>query len=215
MNRNQSVESAGCHTQCGASTTCEPRKRLPYRAPRYTRPHGYQNTQHSNARRGCANDAARLRFRTCRGPLCSVALGHMHLGNVFSCLCSWLSASSQGGSVVLRINLDDRCKRPELAAQLIDDLAWLGLEWTRFLLPARSPRPVRERLAPAARRRPHLPLLLHARRAPRRERAARQRRHAHLPRRLPRPFGRRGRPPQCPARPGHAPARARHRRPRG
>ncbi|MCI6949406.1 MAG: tRNA glutamyl-Q(34) synthetase GluQRS, partial [Collinsella sp.] len=54
----------------------------------------------------------------------------MHLGNVFSCLCSWLSARSQGGSIVLRIeDLDDRCKRPELAAQLIDDLAWLGLEW--------------------------------------------------------------------------------------
>ncbi len=56
--------------------------------------------------------------------------GRMHLGNVFSCLCAWLSARSQGGSVVLRIeDLDDRCKRPELAAQLIDDLAWLGLEW--------------------------------------------------------------------------------------
>ena len=56
--------------------------------------------------------------------------GRMHLGNVFSCLCSWLSARSQGGSIVLRIeDLDDRCKRPELAAQLIDDLAWLGLEW--------------------------------------------------------------------------------------
>ena len=56
--------------------------------------------------------------------------GRMHLGNVFSCLCSWLSARSQGGNIALRIeDLDDRCKRPELAAQLIDDLAWLGLEW--------------------------------------------------------------------------------------
>ena len=56
--------------------------------------------------------------------------GRMHLGNVFSCLCAWLSARSQGGSIVLRIeDLDDRCKRPEFAAQLIDDLAWLGLEW--------------------------------------------------------------------------------------
>ena len=56
--------------------------------------------------------------------------GRMHLGNVFSCLCAWLSARSQGGHIVLRIeDLDDRCKRPELAAQLIDDLAWLGLEW--------------------------------------------------------------------------------------
>ena len=56
--------------------------------------------------------------------------GRMHLGNVFSCLCAWLSARSQGGRIVLRIeDMDDRCKRPELAAQLIDDLAWLGLEW--------------------------------------------------------------------------------------
>ena len=56
--------------------------------------------------------------------------GRMHLGNVFSCLCAWLSARSQGGRVVLRIeDLDDRCKKPEVAAQLIDDLAWLGLEW--------------------------------------------------------------------------------------
>ena len=56
--------------------------------------------------------------------------GRMHLGNVFSCLCAWLSARSQGGRIVLRIeDLDDRCKRPELAAQLIADLAWLGLEW--------------------------------------------------------------------------------------
>ena len=53
----------------------EPRKRLPYRAPRYTRPHGYQNTQHTNARRGCANDAARLRSRARRGALCPVAIG--------------------------------------------------------------------------------------------------------------------------------------------
>lgn len=56
--------------------------------------------------------------------------GRMHLGNVFSCLCAWLSARSQGGRIVLRIeDLDDRCKRSELAVQLIDDLAWLGLEW--------------------------------------------------------------------------------------
>ena len=41
-----------------------------------------------------------------------------------------LEARSQGGNIALRIeDLDDRCKRPELAAQLIDDLAWLGLEW--------------------------------------------------------------------------------------
>ena len=139
----------------------------------------------------------------------------MHLGNVFSCLCSWLSARSQGGSIVLRIeDLDDRCKRPELAAQLIDDLTWLGARLGRRpLLPARSPGSVRSRLAPIARRRPHLSLLLHARRAPRRERTARERRHAHLPWRLPNSFGRGGGPPQRPARPGHTSVRAHRRRP--
>ena len=59
--------------QCAAPPTCEPRKRLPYRAPRYTRPHGYQNTQHTNARRGRADDDSLS--RTCRGPFCPVALG--------------------------------------------------------------------------------------------------------------------------------------------
>lgn len=58
--------------------------------------------------------------------------GRMHLGNIFSCLCAWLSARSQGGQIVLRIeDLDDRCKKPEVTAQLIDDLAWLGLTWNR------------------------------------------------------------------------------------
>lgn len=73
--------------------------------------------------------------------------GRMHLGNVFSCLCAWLSARSQGGSIVLRIeDLDDRCKRPELAAQLIDDLTLAGARvGRRPLLPARSPGSVRGR----------------------------------------------------------------------
>ena len=53
----------------------------------------------------------------------------MHLGNVFSCLCAWLSAKSRGGRVVLRIeDLDDRC-RPEHADQIMRDLEWLGLTW--------------------------------------------------------------------------------------
>ena len=87
---------------------------------------------------------------------------------------------------MLRIeDLDDRCKRPELAAQLIDDLAWLGLEWDE------GPYYQHDRLdlyESALRQLQGAGLtypVLHARRAPRRERAARQRRHAHLPRRLP------------------------------
>lgn len=56
--------------------------------------------------------------------------GRMHLGNVYSAVVSWLSARSQNGEWLLRIeDLDrQRCKR-EYAAQLEDDLRWLGLCW--------------------------------------------------------------------------------------
>ena len=54
--------------------------------------------------------------------------GRMHLGNVYSALLSWLSAKSQDGSWVLRIeDIDPQRSRPEFARQLIEDLTWLGL----------------------------------------------------------------------------------------
>ncbi len=55
--------------------------------------------------------------------------GRMHLGNIFSCLVTWLSTRSQGGRVALRIeDLDTRC-RQEWADALMRDLDWLGLTW--------------------------------------------------------------------------------------
>ncbi len=56
--------------------------------------------------------------------------GRMHLGNVLCALVAWLSARSQGGRVVLRIeDLDPaRCK-PAYTRQLLEDLLWLGLDW--------------------------------------------------------------------------------------
>jgi len=54
----------------------------------------------------------------------------MHLGNVFSALLSWLSAKSQDGQWLLRIeDIDPQRSRREYALQLMDDLQWLGLEW--------------------------------------------------------------------------------------
>jgi glutamyl-tRNA synthetase len=54
----------------------------------------------------------------------------MHLGNVYSALLSWLSARSQGGRWLLRIeDIDSGRSRPEYARQLMDDLEWLGLSW--------------------------------------------------------------------------------------
>lgn len=54
----------------------------------------------------------------------------MHLGNVFSALLSWLSARSQGGQWLLRIEDIDRGRsRQAWADLLMDDLQWLGLTW--------------------------------------------------------------------------------------
>ena len=56
--------------------------------------------------------------------------GRMHLGNVFSALLSWLSAKSQGGTWLLRIeDIDPQRSRLEYAELIMDDLHWLGLDW--------------------------------------------------------------------------------------
>ena len=65
-----------------------------------------------------------------RGRFAPSPTGRMHLGNVFCALLSWLSAKSQGGEWVLRIeDLDPQRSREEYALQLMDDLQWLGLPW--------------------------------------------------------------------------------------
>lgn len=56
--------------------------------------------------------------------------GRMHLGNVYSALLAWLSARSQGGGFVLRIeDIDQQRSRVEYARQIEDDLKWLGIDW--------------------------------------------------------------------------------------
>lgn len=56
--------------------------------------------------------------------------GRMHLGNVYSAVLSWLSAKSQGGEWLLRIeDLDTQRCKPEYALQIEDDLRWMGLVW--------------------------------------------------------------------------------------
>jgi hypothetical protein len=54
----------------------------------------------------------------------------LHLGNARTFLLAWLSARSRGGSVLLRIeDIDGPRVKPEAAAQTIEDLRWLGLDW--------------------------------------------------------------------------------------
>lgn len=56
--------------------------------------------------------------------------GDLHLGHALSALLNADMARAAGGSLILRIeDIDaDRC-RPEFAASIYEDLAWLGLEW--------------------------------------------------------------------------------------
>lgn len=65
-----------------------------------------------------------------RGRFAPSPSGRMHVGNLFSALLAWLSARSQGGTFVLRLeDIDERCRDARAAALIEDDLHWLGLDW--------------------------------------------------------------------------------------
>ncbi len=65
-----------------------------------------------------------------KGRFAPTPSGRMHLGNVFSFLLCWLSAKSQNGSIMLRIEDLDKCRtKPEYTLAMMKDLLWLGLFW--------------------------------------------------------------------------------------
>ena len=57
--------------------------------------------------------------------------GRLHLGNLMCALVAWLSARSRGGKILLRVeDLDAaRCPMGENTRLMLDDLAWLGLDF--------------------------------------------------------------------------------------
>src|SRR5260370_42580316 len=56
--------------------------------------------------------------------------GHLHLGHAHSALVGWQAARRAGGRFLLRIEDIDRSRcRPEFAAAIREDLAWLRLDW--------------------------------------------------------------------------------------
>ena len=58
--------------------------------------------------------------------------GRLHLGNLMCAMLAWLSAKSRGGRCVLRIEDLDAARCPfmgENTKYMLDDLAWLGLEF--------------------------------------------------------------------------------------
>jgi glutamyl-Q tRNA(Asp) synthetase len=56
--------------------------------------------------------------------------GHLHLGHVRSALAGWSAARAADGRFLVRIEDIDpqRCRR-DYEAALLEDLAWLGLDW--------------------------------------------------------------------------------------
>jgi glutamyl-Q tRNA(Asp) synthetase len=56
--------------------------------------------------------------------------GYLHLGHVRSVLEGWRAARQDGGQFLLRIEDIDRARcRSGYAAAILEDLAWLGLDW--------------------------------------------------------------------------------------
>ncbi|HLY89463.1 MAG TPA: tRNA glutamyl-Q(34) synthetase GluQRS [Acetobacteraceae bacterium] len=56
--------------------------------------------------------------------------GYLHLGHAFSALFAWRRAREVGGRFLLRLeDIDPTRCRPEYAAAILEDLAWLGLDW--------------------------------------------------------------------------------------
>ena len=65
-----------------------------------------------------------------RGRFAPSPTGRLHLGNAFAFLMAWLSIRSQGGLMILRIeDIDPDRSRPEFVRAIMEDLAWLGLDW--------------------------------------------------------------------------------------
>lgn len=56
--------------------------------------------------------------------------GRLHKGHAFSALTAWSAAREAGGRFLLRIeDIDPTRCRPEFEAAILEDLAWLGLDW--------------------------------------------------------------------------------------
>lgn len=54
----------------------------------------------------------------------------MHLGNLLCAMLAWLSARSQGGQFLLRVEDLDKARSPQkYANQLEADLRFLGFDW--------------------------------------------------------------------------------------
>jgi glutamyl-tRNA synthetase len=64
------------------------------------------------------------------GRLAPSPTGAQHIGNARTFLLAWLSARSQNGTIVFRLeDIDSPRVKSWAAQQAVDDLRWLGLDW--------------------------------------------------------------------------------------
>jgi nondiscriminating glutamyl-tRNA synthetase len=57
--------------------------------------------------------------------------GHLHVGNARTALFNWLLARAAGGTFIVRIEDTDRERSTrESEVAILDDLRWMGLDWT-------------------------------------------------------------------------------------
>ena len=67
---------------------------------------------------------------TTRGRYAPSPTGTTHLGNASTALLAWLSVRAQGGAYVVRMEDLDRARLVAGSAKgILEDLAWLGLDW--------------------------------------------------------------------------------------
>src|SRR5687768_16864040 len=65
-----------------------------------------------------------------RGRYAPSPTGALHLGNARTALLAWLSTRKAGGSFVMRIEDLDRDRViPGGEGRILDELAWLGIDW--------------------------------------------------------------------------------------
>jgi glutamyl-Q tRNA(Asp) synthetase len=56
--------------------------------------------------------------------------GLLHVGHAHAAILAWRRARREGGRFLLRLeDIDATRRRPEFAAAILEDLAWLGLDW--------------------------------------------------------------------------------------
>jgi glutamyl-Q tRNA(Asp) synthetase len=56
--------------------------------------------------------------------------GHLHLGHAAAALFAWRAARDAGGRFLLRLeDIDPTRCRPEFATAILEDLAWLDIDW--------------------------------------------------------------------------------------